>query len=148
MNSALRTVVSSLVDWKTPLRPIARWMCSCFLPGGQQASAPSWKEADACCPPGGNGVWSAGRFDAGRRQQSRHEICAAVQHQPAGLIVEVNAVIDRADPSPNGVLDAVGGLGMGHDPDPGGGGLGDQNLQLYGRVVGVGGLVPERSDTA
>jgi hypothetical protein len=77
--------------------------------------------------------------DAVGRDQRGHEPGAALEHQGDRLVVEVDAVLDRADARPHRVLDAVGGLGVGHDVEPGRRRLLDQHLELFqAEVRGVG----------
>jgi len=83
-----------------------------------------------------------------RRDQGRDQPRLPGQQQLDGLVVQVDAVLDRPDPGPQGRLDAVGGLGVGHHPAAGGGRLGDQGGQLVVAEVGVAGVVGGGEDAA
>ena len=86
--------------------------------------------------------------DALRRDQRRHEPGAVAEHQLDPLVVEVDPVLDRADPGPDRVLDPVRALGVGHDEHPGGGRLLDERVELGRPEVGVARVVPRRQDAA
>ena len=70
------------------------------------------------------------------------------EHQLDRLVVEIDPVVDRADPGPDRVLDPVGALGVGHDEDPGGRRLLDERGQLGRPEVSVPGVVARRQDAA
>ena len=78
--------------------------------------------------------------------EGRHQPGAALQHHRDRLVVQVDAVLDGADPGPHRGFDPIRGLGVGHDGPSGGAGLGHQDRQLVVAEVGVGGLVARRQD--
>jgi len=82
------------------------------------------------------------------RDQRRHEVSALLQQQGDGLVVEVDAVIDRTDPGPERVFDALGALGVRHDPPPGRGRFGHDRLELVQPEVGVARVVARREHPA
>ena len=57
-------------------------------------------------------------------------------------------MVDRADAGPDGVLDPVRALGVGHDEDPRRGRLLDDRLELDRTEVGVARIVARREDAA
>ena len=70
-------------------------------------------------------------------------------HQLDALVVEEDPVLDRPDAGPDGVLDALGALGVGHDGDVGGGRLLDDHGELgSGRKWAWRGFVARRQHAA
>ncbi len=63
--------------------------------------------------------------------QSRHKKCVVIKHHLDRFVVEIYAVLDRADAIADRCFDAVRGLGMCHDMEPGCGGLLDEHLEFF-----------------
>ena len=88
------------------------------------------------------------RDDSLRSDKRRDQVRALVEHHRDRFVVEVHAVIDRADPGPDGVLDPFRALGVCHDPPPRGAGLGHQRLQFVDPEVRVAGVVSRGEHSA
>ena len=71
-----------------------------------------------------------GGDDSARREERRDEPRPSLDHQVDGLVVEVDAVVDRADAGADRVLDPVGRLRVRHHEDAGSVGLLDEHLEL------------------
>ena len=80
---------------------------------------------------GGTGLRRAAH--AVRRDERRNEVRIVLEHELDRLVVEVDAVLDRADAGPNRVLDAHGRLRVGHHPEADGTSLADHRLDLLER---------------
>jgi hypothetical protein len=89
-----------------------------------------------------------GLDDPMRRDERRHQPCPAFEHELDALVVEKDPVLDRADARPHGVPDPVGGLGVGHDEDPGGGRLLHEHVELGRPQMRVARIVARRQDAA
>ena len=82
------------------------------------------------------------------RDEGRHEPRPPLEHQLDRLVIEVDPVVDRADSGPDGVLDPVGALGVGHDEHPCCGGLLDERLELGRAEMGLARVVTRREHAA
>lgn len=74
---------------------------------------------------------------AHRSEQRRNEVRPCVEHHLDRFVVEVNAVLDRADAGTDGVLDTGGRLGVGHHEHVRRLRFGDTHLQLLVAEVWV-----------
>ena len=70
------------------------------------------------------------REDATWSSERRYEPRAAVEHHPDRFVVEVDAVLDRADAAADGGLDAISRLRVSHHVLAGRARLGDEHLEL------------------
>ena len=83
-----------------------------------------------------------GGLDHGLRGlQGRDQVGAVLEHEVDGFVIEVDAVLDRADTGTDGVLDARCALRMGHHVCALGGRLGDDDADLGLGELGVARIV-------
>ena len=72
-----------------------------------------------------------------RRDERRDKVRTVLEHELDRLVVEVDAVLDRADACADSVLDADGRLRMRHHPETDSARLVDHGLDLLERETGL-----------